>query len=331
MKRWFNCSNLCGHFSQAKNPFAGLLNGRTLNRNKMNVNMEKKEDENKPLLQRVKRSFSRQVSQDNPNRNRYTSFTDTKTRAISECVVIERHLNLFHAVGIMVGSVCGTGIFVSPTGVTRAVGSVGLTLCIWAGCGLFNLLLALCYAELGTAMPVAGGDYSYINHLLGPFPAFLCLWTICILIAPCATALMARTIGAYFTTLFEQDCNTITVVVVALWVTGTYLQKEKQDKEPKTEFLHFNQGIVVPQAWTRMPCIQMSCILRCRSTSRILPEKIQKNWPVLRVFVLTNRFSGSCDPECRKCQMVSENCFPHLSRKADSHGGHHCHWNRQSS
>ncbi len=180
--------------------------------------------ERSPLLaaqrRTARRAVSRQVSEDNPNRNRYTSFTDTQTRPISECVVIERHLNLFHSIGIMVGSVCGTGIFVSPTGVTRAVRSVGLTLIIWAVCGLFNLLLALCYAELGTAMPVAGGDYSYINHLLGPFPAFLCLWTICVLIAPCAVALMARTIGAYFTTLFDQDCNTVTVVIIAIWVTG---------------------------------------------------------------------------------------------------------------
>ena len=183
-------------------------------------------DEGKPLLGERKRvrTISRQVSEDNPNRNRYTSFTDTKTRAISECVTITRHLNLFHAVGIMVGSVCGTGIFVSPTGVTRAVRSVGLTLVVWAACGLFNLLLALCYAELGTAMPVAGGDYSYINHLLGPLPAFLCLWTICILIAPCAAALMGRTIGAYFTTLFDQDCQILNVVFISIFCTRKFTQ-----------------------------------------------------------------------------------------------------------
>ena len=186
--------------------------------------MDDSSEERQPLLEakkRTVRTLSRQVSEDDPHRNRYTSFThpDTKTRAISECVTITRHLNLFHAVGIMVGSVCGTGIFVSPTGVTRAVRSVGLTIVVWAACGLFNLLLALCYAELGTAMPVAGGDYSYINHLLGPLPAFLCLWTICILIAPCAGALMGRTIGAYFTTLFDQDCQTLNIVFIAIWVT----------------------------------------------------------------------------------------------------------------
>lgn len=187
--------------------------------------MENSLDEQQPLLQRKRvtsRTLSRQVSQDNPNRTRYTSFTDTKTRAISECVTITRHLDLFHSVGIMFGSVCGTGIFVSPTGVTRAVRSVGLTLIVWTVCGLFNLLLALCYAELGTAMPVAGGDYSYINHLLGPLPAFLCLWTICILIAPCAGALMGRTIGAYFTALFDQDCQTLNIVLIAVWVTGKF-------------------------------------------------------------------------------------------------------------
>ena len=120
----------------------------------------------------------------------------------------------------MVGSVCGTGIFISPTGVTKKVRSVGLTMIIWGACGLLNLLLALCYAELGTAMPVAGGDYAYINHLLGPFPGFLCLWTMSILIAPIACALMARTIGVYFVSLFDLDCDMLSVVVIGIWATG---------------------------------------------------------------------------------------------------------------
>lgn len=41
----------------------------------------------------------------------------------------------------------------------------GLTLVIWLVCGLIALLGSLCYAELGTSLPVFGADYAYIHHM----------------------------------------------------------------------------------------------------------------------------------------------------------------------
>ena len=108
------------------------------------------------------------------------------------------------------------------SGVTLNVGSVGASLIIWAACGLLNLILALCYAELGSALPVAGGDYAYINHVLGPLPGFLCLWVMVILVGPIAAAIMGRTIGVYFNAVFGLECNTLLVVLVSLFVIGRF-------------------------------------------------------------------------------------------------------------
>ena len=140
----------------------------------------------------------------------------------AEVVVMKKHVTLLHAIGMIVGGVAGSGIFISPTGVTMHVGSVGLSLIMWTVGGLLNLLLAICYAELGTALPYAGGDYAYLHHLLGPLPAFLCLWTTVLLIGPCCGALMGRTVGTYIFTMFGVECSTPLIILLAIWVNGEY-------------------------------------------------------------------------------------------------------------
>lgn len=90
---------------------------------------------------------------------------------------LRRALGLWSAIAIVIGTVIGSGIFLVPADMVRAVGSPGLVLVVWIFGGILTLFGALTYAELSAAMPEAGGEYVYLNAAYGPFFGFIYGWT----------------------------------------------------------------------------------------------------------------------------------------------------------
>ncbi len=106
-----------------------------------------------------------------------TSADPAQTAAPVQPGDLPRVLGVSHATAIVVGTIIGSGIFLVPQEMMRAVGSSSMVYLAWIVGGLLSLFGAMTYAELGAMMPATGGEYVYLRGAYGDLPAFLYMWT----------------------------------------------------------------------------------------------------------------------------------------------------------
>ena len=106
-------------------------------------------------------------------------------------------LGLHHAVAIIVGVVIGAGIFKAPSLVAGMAGSTSWMFAAWVLGGVVSLIGALCYAELATTYPHAGGDYHFLHRAFGRRLSFLYAWARFSVITTGAIALLGFVFGDY--------------------------------------------------------------------------------------------------------------------------------------
>jgi amino acid transporter len=106
-------------------------------------------------------------------------------------------LSVFDAVMIIAGIVIGAGIFKTPSMVAGVTGSVDWMLSAWVLGGVLSLIGALCYAELASAFPHAGGDYHFITRAYGRNVSFFFGWARVSVITTGSIALLAFVFGDY--------------------------------------------------------------------------------------------------------------------------------------
>ena len=113
---------------------------------------------------------------------------------------LKKTLSLFDGVCITISIMIGSGIFASPGVTLERSGSPGAALMAWAASGLLVSIASLCYIELGSMFPTAGGDYTYLGEAYGKGAAFCFAWSCFWISKPGSQAIVATVFGSYILT-----------------------------------------------------------------------------------------------------------------------------------
>ncbi len=128
---------------------------------------------------------------------------------------LPRVLSRLDVVSIVIGGVIGSGIFLVPAKIAQEVESPLLVLLVWVVGGFLSFLGALTFAELGAALPEAGGMYIYLREAYGPLLSFLFGWTLFLVIDSGAIATLAVAFSAnYLPYFFKMSPWTSKLVAV---------------------------------------------------------------------------------------------------------------------
>jgi amino acid transporter len=145
-------------------------------------------------------------------------------------------LSVFDAVSMIVGIVIGVGIFKAPAIVAGNVSGETAFMLLWAVGGLISLVGALCYAELGSSHPNAGGEYYFLSKAYGSWLGFLFAWARMTVIQTGAIAAIAFVFGDYASTLLPLGAKSSAIyaalavaTITALNVAGTSQSKWVQN------------------------------------------------------------------------------------------------------
>src|SRR6516164_6722674 len=124
------------------------------------------------------------------------------------------------AAAVVIANMIGTGIFTTSGFIARDTGSPWILLTLWVVGGLIALAGALAYAELGAAMPEAGGEYIFLREAYGPVVAYLSGWTSFLAGFSGAIAAALVAFAGYISSLFPVlgELDVRLLAITTLWM-----------------------------------------------------------------------------------------------------------------
>ncbi|MFN2457292.1 MAG: APC family permease [Chitinophagaceae bacterium] len=118
-------------------------------------------------------------------------------RSITTPSKLSPTIGFLSATCIVIGTIIGSGVFMKPASMAAQLGSPLWLTAVWIIAGVFSLLGALIFAELGAMIPESGGMYVYFRYMFGKFVAFLYGWACLAVINTAAVAAIAFICASY--------------------------------------------------------------------------------------------------------------------------------------
>ena len=118
---------------------------------------------------------------------------------------------------IVMGSMIGSGIFITSAESARLIGAPGWLLLAWAVAGLLTITGALCCAELAAMMPRAGGQYVFLREAYGPATGFLFGWSLFFVVQTGTIAAVAVAFANFMGVLTNRVSDSIYIIPPFVW------------------------------------------------------------------------------------------------------------------
>jgi len=129
-----------------------------------------------------------------------TETTDSKSRPGA----LVRELGTLDSTMIVVGSMIGSGIFITSAESARLVGAPGWLLAAWALAGLMTVSGSICAAEIAAMMPRAGGQYVFLREAFSPMFGFLFGWAMFLVVQTGTIAAVSVAFAKFLGVFFPQ-------------------------------------------------------------------------------------------------------------------------------
>ena len=121
---------------------------------------------------------------------------------------MKKNITVLRGIALVVGTVIGTGIFITPNSITRRVGAPATSILIWLAGGVIAAVGGLVFCELGTMIPVSGAEVAYLRKMYGPLPGFLSVWLMHFLLGGMRRAIGVLGFSKYLWSMFYENPET---------------------------------------------------------------------------------------------------------------------------